>query len=208
MRWTMPGRATPPIPESCPRQWCSSALTSVPSRLPAAGCTTRPAGLSMTIRSASSNTPTSGISCATASALMASGTAMRQAAPSAGFIEACATGLPSSVMRPSSSSALTRSRERPEASASALSSRCPPSAIVPSMMRFCPPMPRIWEAPPRPASPRRAASGAVSQATAVRLRPLLRPSLPWFDPRVLCCAIQPSTTGAIELRQREPLKMP
>ena len=35
-------------------QWASSALTSVPSGLPAAGCTTSPAGLSMTMRSASS----------------------------------------------------------------------------------------------------------------------------------------------------------
>ena len=35
-------------------QWAIRALTSVPSGLPAAGCTTSPAGLSMTIRSLSS----------------------------------------------------------------------------------------------------------------------------------------------------------
>ena len=29
-RWTIPGRATPPIPDSEPPQWAMSALTSVP----------------------------------------------------------------------------------------------------------------------------------------------------------------------------------
>ena len=36
----MPGRMAPPMPESCPAQWWSSALTIVPSGLPAAGWTT------------------------------------------------------------------------------------------------------------------------------------------------------------------------
>ena len=63
MRWTMPGRATPPMPESEPPQWWSSALTSVPSKLPAAGWTTRPAGLSTTSRCSSSKTMVSGMSC-------------------------------------------------------------------------------------------------------------------------------------------------
>jgi hypothetical protein len=40
--------------------WWSSALTSVPLRWPGAGCTTRPAGLSMTSRSASSCTMSAG----------------------------------------------------------------------------------------------------------------------------------------------------
>ena len=51
-------------PTACRRQWWSSALTSVPSRLPAAGWTTSPAGLSITIRCSSSKTMTSGMSCA------------------------------------------------------------------------------------------------------------------------------------------------
>ena len=45
MRWTMPGRATPPMPDSDPPQWWSSALTSVPSKLPAAGMDDQPGGL-------------------------------------------------------------------------------------------------------------------------------------------------------------------
>ena len=45
-------------PTGCPPQWWSKALTSVPSRLPAAGWTTSPAGLSMTSRCSSSKTMT------------------------------------------------------------------------------------------------------------------------------------------------------
>ena len=66
MRWTMPGRSRPPIPDSVPPQWCRSAFTSVPSGAPGAGCTTSPAGLSMTMRSASSYTMSSGIASAAA----------------------------------------------------------------------------------------------------------------------------------------------
>ena len=49
-RCTMPGRRTPPMPERLSPQCAISAFTSVPVQFPAAGCTTRPAGLSMTIR--------------------------------------------------------------------------------------------------------------------------------------------------------------
>ena len=45
----MPGRFTPPMPDRLSPQWAISALTSVPDQLPAAGCTTSPAGLSMTM---------------------------------------------------------------------------------------------------------------------------------------------------------------
>src|SRR5437870_5535631 len=55
-RCTMPGRLTPPTPERLSPQWASSAFAKVPLQLPAAGCTTSPAGLSTTKRSASSNT--------------------------------------------------------------------------------------------------------------------------------------------------------
>ena len=67
MRWTMPGRSAPPMPESVPAQWYSSALTSVPSGCPGAGWTTMPLGLLTTITSASSYTTSSGMSCGTAS---------------------------------------------------------------------------------------------------------------------------------------------
>ena len=37
IRCTIPGRSRPPIPESVPPQWCSSAFTSVPSGAPGRG---------------------------------------------------------------------------------------------------------------------------------------------------------------------------
>ena len=49
-RWTMPARGTA---ASC-GAWWSSAFCSVPARLPAPGCTTSPAGLSITISASSS----------------------------------------------------------------------------------------------------------------------------------------------------------
>src|SRR3990172_4790625 len=58
-RWTIPGRAGPPIGES--PVWASSALTSVPLCTPAPGCTTIPAGLFTTKRSSSSYTIVRGI---------------------------------------------------------------------------------------------------------------------------------------------------
>ena len=57
----MPGRLTPPMPDRLSPQWAISALTSVPVAWPAAGCTTRPAGLSMTMISSSSKTMLSGM---------------------------------------------------------------------------------------------------------------------------------------------------
>ena len=56
-RWTMPARGTP---ASC-GAWCSSALSSVPSQLPLPGCTTSPAGLSITSSASSSSTIDSAI---------------------------------------------------------------------------------------------------------------------------------------------------
>jgi hypothetical protein len=49
-RWTMPGRATPPMPDRLAPQWNSRALTRVPVSQPGAGWAAMPAGLSMTIR--------------------------------------------------------------------------------------------------------------------------------------------------------------
>src|ERR1700744_571329 len=37
MRWTMPGRATPPMPDRLSPQWCNRALTRVPLSLPGGG---------------------------------------------------------------------------------------------------------------------------------------------------------------------------
>ena len=54
MRWTMPGRISPPMPERLPLQCQSRALTRVPSGLPGAGWTTIPLGLLTTRRCASS----------------------------------------------------------------------------------------------------------------------------------------------------------
>ncbi len=53
-RCTMPGRRSPPMPDRLSPQWAISALTSVPVQWPAAGCTTRFGGLSMTMMSSSS----------------------------------------------------------------------------------------------------------------------------------------------------------
>jgi hypothetical protein len=57
----MPGRRSPPMPARLSPQWAMRALTRVPVQLPWPGCTTSPAGLSMTIRWLSSNTTDSAI---------------------------------------------------------------------------------------------------------------------------------------------------
>ena len=68
----MPGRATPPIVDQRPPS-PSSACASVPAWWPAAGCTTMPAGLSITTRSGSSYTIGSGMASATGSSVSATG---------------------------------------------------------------------------------------------------------------------------------------
>ena len=62
IRWTMPGRSSPPMPERESPQWWSRALTSVPSGWPGAGWTTSPLGLFTTITSLSSYTTSRGMS--------------------------------------------------------------------------------------------------------------------------------------------------
>ena len=52
-RWTMPGRCSSPTPTRSGYR-ASRPLTSVPSALPAPGCTTSPAGLSTTMTASSS----------------------------------------------------------------------------------------------------------------------------------------------------------
>ena len=77
----MPGRFTPPMPDRLSPQWAISALTSVPVAWPAAGCTTSPAGLSITMMSSSSYTTLSGMRSPAGSAGSGGGTstAMRLA---------------------------------------------------------------------------------------------------------------------------------
>ena len=81
MRWTMPGRISPPMPERLPLQCQSRAFTSVPSGLPGAGWTTMPLGLFTTRRWSSSYTMSSGMSCGTASIGFASGISNRMVSP-------------------------------------------------------------------------------------------------------------------------------
>ena len=77
----MPGRRTPPIPDRLSPQWAIRAFTSVPKSCPAAGWTTRPAGLSMTITSSSSWTTLSAIASASGAARAGGGTSIETSAP-------------------------------------------------------------------------------------------------------------------------------
>ena len=75
IRWTMPGRNAPPMPERLSPQWWSRALTRVPSGWPGAGWTTSPLGLFTTITSPSSYTTSRGMSSGAASMGAGSGRA-------------------------------------------------------------------------------------------------------------------------------------
>ena len=125
------GRSRAGRPRRCPTgvppQWCSSALTSVPSRLPAAGWTTSPAGLSTTSRCSSSNTIVSGMSCGSLCAGSGSGTATRSCSSPrtlvAGIADRRAARVSTAPLR---IRAFSRSRDRVgTAAASARSSRQP-----------------------------------------------------------------------------------
>ena len=80
-RWTMPGRSSPPMPLRS-SMWCRSALTSVPEGCPAPGCTTMPAGLSMTATSSSWYSTSMGRSSAPACDGTASGSRTSTRSPS------------------------------------------------------------------------------------------------------------------------------
>jgi uncharacterized integral membrane protein len=116
MRWTMPGRFSPPMPDRLPPKWCRSALTSVPVGEPGAGCTTMPAGLFTTIRSASSCTMSSGMASATVSTSAASSTEMATASPSARVARAFVTTAPFTATAPASIRRARRERLRLSAS--------------------------------------------------------------------------------------------
>ncbi len=134
-RCTMPGLATPPMPDRLVPQWASSALTSVPLSLPAPGCTTSPAGLSMTIRSSSSWTTARSRASGSGSAGRGGGTVTATRWPPMTLAEGSPAGASSRVTCPSRISACKRLRDRSGHSrASARSSRSLPSpgGITPS----------------------------------------------------------------------------
>ncbi len=121
----MPARGTARSAGAC----ASSALSSVRSGWPAPGCTTSPAGLSITMSAASSNTTLSGMRCACGAA--ASGTCGGRSATCSPPVTAWfgARRLPSTVMWPDLSQACSRLREYcGKSRASAWSRRSPPSA--------------------------------------------------------------------------------
>ena len=136
MRWTMPGRISPPMPERLPLQCQSRAFTSVPSGLPGAGWTTIPLGLFTTRRWSSSYTMSSGMSCGTASMGFASGISSRMVSPALSLrLLAMLLPLqstwpsatrPCSALResPVSSPLRKRSMRWPAASVSTINSRC------------------------------------------------------------------------------------
>ncbi len=108
-RCTMPARGSSPVAGA----WCSSAFSMVPAQLPLPGCTTSPAGLSITSTSSSS--------CTTASA-MASGrkavsTGREASATSTASplltLRREAAAAPSTVTWPSSISRASRLRDSP-----------------------------------------------------------------------------------------------
>ena len=106
----MPGRRSPPMPESV-GQWASSALTRVPASLPGAGCVTSPAGLLMTSRSSSSNRI--GRSIASGTSVLSVGGGSSQETTSAERTDSL--GLAARRLSrtcPSRMSACTRARER------------------------------------------------------------------------------------------------
>src|SRR5690606_34404736 len=131
-RCTMPARGRAASAGS----WCSSALTSVPLRLPAPGCTTRPAGLFTTSRCSSSNRTSSEIASAWSLSAGSSGTRTRTRSPAS-------TGsrgrrwLPSMVASPDLIQAVRREREYcGNSCARAWSKRSPASALPTSASRM------------------------------------------------------------------------
>ncbi len=110
-RCTMPGRFTPPMPESESPQWAISALTRVPVSCPAPGWTTSPAGLSRMTRDSSSNTMLSGMSSPTGSAGAASGTSISMLCATRTLVLASNAGAPSTATRPASIRPWMRVRE-------------------------------------------------------------------------------------------------
>ena len=111
MRWTMPGRCTPPMPERLSPQRYSRALTNVPSGWPGAGCTTMPRALLTMMISSSSYTMSRGIFWGSTGRASVSGKAKTISSPA--FARAFfLTGFPFTVTVPASMHFWMRLRER------------------------------------------------------------------------------------------------
>ena len=127
----MPGRLTPPTPDKLSPQWAMSALTSVPVQLPAAGCTTSPAGLSMTMISSSSNTTSSGMFSGPTVTSAAAGRSSTMVPPALTRWPGSRIVAPSIATRPARISALWRERDSSATrAASTRSSRSPASSAA------------------------------------------------------------------------------
>src|SRR3954452_14323493 len=129
MRCTMPGRCASPTDASSGYR-ASSPCTSVPVRLPAPGCTTRPAGLFSTRRSSSSWTTSTGMpGSPTRGESLCSGAAwISRADPSSTRTEPFAMTAPSSRTAPAAISAVASARVQPVSNATMRSTRSPTSA--------------------------------------------------------------------------------
>ena len=109
--------------------WCSSAFSSVPAQLPLPGCTTRPAGLSITSTSSSSCTTSSAIASARNAVSSGRGQQRHLDPLAAAQLVAGPRRSPSTSTAPSSTSLARRLRDSFGSSrASAWSRRSPASA--------------------------------------------------------------------------------
>ena len=141
MRWTIPGRSSPPIPRRS-RTCASSAFTSVPASCPGAGCTTSPAGLSITTSQRSSWTTVSGI--ASASIVVATGGGGVQTTTSPGF--SFRDGVPAAPLTVTAASPIWRASCERDTSATLRdrnrSSRWPAASAATTKRRDASPAPR------------------------------------------------------------------
>ena len=118
------------MPDRLPAQWCSRALTSVPSGCPGAGWTTMPTGLFTTITSPSSYTTSRGMASGRASGSSASGRVTETVSPPTSRTLFPA-GLASTVTKPPSMSRAAAERVRPGSwAARKASSRVPADSVV------------------------------------------------------------------------------
>src|SRR5579871_3271370 len=126
-RWIRPGRSASP---GSPLSTCAStALTSVPSTAPSAGCVTMPAGLSTTRTSASSYTRSSGIASGVAISSRACGTTNSMTSPaSTGWLGL--TGAPLTRISPRRALRATSDRDAPQSAAISTSVRFPACSAV------------------------------------------------------------------------------
>ena len=101
---------SPPMPARLSPQWAMRALTRVPVQLPWPGCTTRPAGLSMTIRWLSSNTMASAMASPWGRAGAGSGREKVRVSPGLTRLFASTIVWPSTMTRPATIRSWKRER--------------------------------------------------------------------------------------------------